>query len=106
MLTSVLIAETNANNLKFEPIINEIEELTYIKKYCNLFDSKIDQFASSEILEQKINQDFDQEMALIKHDDPLKNIRISELENKKLTDLDSLKCLKKKEKQEKKESKR
>ena len=45
-------------------------------------------------------------MALIKHDDPLKNIRISELENKKLTDLDSLKCLKKKEKQEKKESKR
>ena len=92
----------NANNLKFEPIINEIEELTYIKKYCNLFDSKIDQFVSSKILEQKINQDFDQEMALIKHDDPFKNIRISELENKKLTDLDSLKCLKKKEKQEKK----
>ena len=30
----------NANNLKFEPLINEIDELTYIRKYHNLFDSK------------------------------------------------------------------
>ena len=97
----------NANNLKFKPLLNEIDELTYIKKYHNLFDTKIEQFVSSEILEQKINQDFDQEIALIKHDDPFKNARIKELENKKLTDIDSLECLKKKrKKKKKKENKR
>ena len=37
----------NANNLKFEPLINEIDELTYIKKYYNLFDTKIENFVSS-----------------------------------------------------------
>ena len=40
----------NANNAKFEPLIDEINELTYIKKYHNLFDSKISNFISSKIL--------------------------------------------------------
>ena len=44
----------NANNLKFEPLIDEINELTYIKKYYNLFDSKINNFVNSEILEKNI----------------------------------------------------
>ena len=92
----------NANNLKFEPLINKIDELTYIKKYYKLFDTKIENFVSSELLEQKINQDFDQEIAIIKHDHPFKNARIKELENKKLTDIDSLECLKKKRKKKKK----
>ena len=97
----------NASNLKFEPLLDEIDELTYIKKYHNLFDTKIEQFVCSEILEQKINQDFDQEIALIKHDDPFKNAHIKELENKKLTDIDSLECLKeKRKKKKKKENKR
>ena len=43
----------NANNLKFESLIDEINELTYIKKYHNLFNSKINNFVNSEILEKK-----------------------------------------------------
>ena len=31
----------NANNTKFEPIIDEIKEITYLKKYYNLFDTKV-----------------------------------------------------------------
>ena len=81
-------------------MINEIDELTYIKKYYNLFDTKIENFVSSEILEENIKQEFDQEIAL---DDPFKNARITEPENKKLTDIDSLDCIKKKKK--KKENK-
>ena len=49
----------NANNLKFEPLIHEINELTYIKKYYNLFDSKIENFVNSKILERNINQEFE-----------------------------------------------
>ena len=88
----------NANNLKFELFINEIDELTYIKRYHNLFDDKIKNFVTSNILEQNINQEFDQAVALIKHDDPFKNATIRELENKKQIDLDSLECLRNKEK--------
>ena len=84
----------NANDLKFEPLIDEINKLTYIKKYYNLIDSKI--------LKKNINQEFEQEIALIKHGNPSKNARIAELENKKQTDIDSLDCLKKKKKKQKK----
>ena len=85
----------NANNLKFEPLIDETNELTYIKKY-NLFDNKISGFVNSEILEKNINQEFDQKIALIKDGDPFKNARIVELGNEKETSIDSLDCLKKK----------
>ena len=92
----------NANNLKFEPLIDEINELTYIKKYYNLVDSKINNFVNSEILEKNIIQEFEQEIALVKDNDPFKNARIVELENKRQTDIDSLDCLKKREKKFKK----
>ena len=92
----------NANNLKFEPLINEIEELSYIKRYHNLFDEKVKQFVSSDILEQKINQDFNQEMSEIKDNDLFKNIRITELTNRRAENFDALELLKKKEKRMKK----
>ena len=92
----------NANNLKFEPLINEIEELSYIRKYHSLFDEKVKHFVSSEILENKINQDFDQEMSKIKDNDPFKDIRITELTNRKAENFDVLELLKKKEKRMKK----
>ena len=92
----------NANNLKFEPLINEIEELSYIKRYHNLFDEKVKQFVSSDILEQKINQDFNQEMSEIKDNDPFKNICITELQNRRAENFDALELLKKKEKRIKK----
>ena len=92
----------NANNAKFEPLIDEINKLTYIKKYHNLFDSKISNFVSCEILEKNINQEFEQKIALIKEDDRFKNTLIAELENEKKTNIDSLNCLKQKEKKSKK----
>ena len=96
----------NANNLKFELLIDEINELTYIKKYHDLFHNKISSSVSTEILEKNINQEFEQEIALIKDNDPIKNACITELENKKQTDIDSLDCLKQKEKKSKKKKKK
>ena len=92
----------NANNLKFEPLINEIEELSCMKRYHNLFDEKVKQFVSSSILEQKINQDFNQEISEIKDNDPFKNIHLTELQNRRDENFDALELLKKKEKRMKK----
>ena len=52
----------NANNTKFEPIIDGINEITYMKKYYNLFDNKVSNFVKIDILEQQINQDFEQKI--------------------------------------------
>ena len=42
----------NVNNAKFEPIIDDINEISYIKKYYNLFDNKVSHFVNSDILER------------------------------------------------------
>ena len=88
----------NLNNFKFELLVNEIEELTYIKRYHNLFDDKIKNFASAQILEQNINQEYDQAVGQIKEENPYKDIYLNELQNKRDTDLDAVKCMKKKRK--------
>ena len=43
----------DVNNAKFEPIIGEINEISYIKKYYNLFDNKVSNFVNSDILERQ-----------------------------------------------------
>ena len=59
------VCRNNANNTKFEPIIDEIGEITYIKKYYNLFDSQVANFVKSDVLEQNINKEYEQKMAMI-----------------------------------------
>ena len=92
----------NADNLKFDPLIDEINELTYIKRYHNLFDPKVEKFVSSKILEDHIEEEYNQSIAKIKENDPFKNLRMTELQNQKLLDLDAVECLKRKERKRKK----
>ena len=73
----------NANNTKVEPISDEIGEITYIKKYYNLFDSQVANFVKSDVLEQNINEEYEQKMAMIKENEPLKDARIAEIGNEK-----------------------
>ena len=72
----------NTNNTKFELIIDEIGEITYIKKY-NLFDSQVAYFVKSDILEQNINEEYEQKMVMIKENYPFKDPHIAEIENEK-----------------------
>ena len=92
----------NADNLKFDPLIDEINEITYIKRYHNLFDPKVEKFVSSKILEYHIEEEYNQNIAKIKENDPFKNLRMTELQNQKLLDLDAVDCLKRKERKRKK----
>ena len=96
----------DADSLKFDPLIDEINEITYIKKYHNLFDPKIKKFVSSKILEDHIEKEYTDELFKIKDDDPFKNLRLSQLENEKLEKLDGVECFKRQEKKRKKRIKK
>ena len=67
----------DADSLKFDPLIDEINEIAYIKKYHNLFDPKIKKFVSSKILEDHIEKEYTQDLFKIKDDDPFKNLRLT-----------------------------
>ena len=91
----------NRNNTKFQPIVNEIQEITYIKKY-NLFDNNVSKFANRDILEKQINQEFEQKLSTTKFDDPFRVVKAKSLESVKNEEMDALNCLKEKEKKGKK----
>ena len=96
----------DANSLKFDPLIDEMNEITFIKKYHNLFDPKIKKFVSSKILEDHIEREYQDELFKIKDDDPFKALRISQLENERLKQLDGVECFKRQEKKRKKRIKK
>ena len=48
----------NADNCFLNPIFDEIEELSYAKRYQNIFDQDIVEFVSSELLERQIKENF------------------------------------------------
>ena len=59
----------NLDNCQFVPIFNEIQEITYLKRYYNYFDSKVSSFVSSDLIRQEIEEKYnDLLMKLSKHD--------------------------------------
>ena len=92
----------NANNSKFEPIIDEVNRITYIKKYYNLFDSKTSNSVNIDVLEQKIEQNFQQQIANVKRDDSFRSAKINSIKNHNKEYLDALESLKKNERKSKK----
>ena len=73
--------------------IDEVNEITYIKKYYNHFDSKISNFLNSDVLGQEIEQNFQQQIAnKTRQSIQIRNNEFNKNHNKE--DLDALKSLK------------
>ena len=85
----------NMNNCVFEPIIDEVNEVSSLKKYYNLFNKKISTFGNSELFEKEIEQKFEQKIANMKNDDPFKKSRITAINNEKARQVDALEVFKK-----------
>ena len=71
----------SANNAKFEPIIEEINEITYLKKCYNLFNNKVSNYVNSDVLEQQIEHDFQKQIANVRQDDALRIAKIYSIKN-------------------------
>ena len=101
-MTKPIDCKNNTNNTKFQPIIDEVNEISYIKKYFNLFDNRVSKFVNTDILEKQVNQKFEQNISTVKHDDPFKTAHIKMFELEKNEVLNVLKCLKEKERKSEK----
>ena len=94
----------NANNPKFDPIIHEVNEITYIKKYYKLFGSKISSFVNNGILEQEVEPNFQRQIPNVIYDDPFRSPKINPIKNDNKKDIDVLESLKKMKENQKREN--
>ena len=80
----------NGDNCYFQPVYNEIEELSYAKQCKNVFDQEISEFVSTEILERQIEEEFPNKLCALDPQDEYYEARKNSLEIKKKKELDAV----------------
>ena len=81
----------NLDNLNFQPIRDEINELNYIKRYCdNLYDSTIKNFVNSKVIEDDINERYNNDILKLNNNDRFYKSKLSNIENRKKREMESL----------------
>ena len=48
----------NLDNCQFVPIFDELQEITYLKRYYNYLDSKVSRFVSSDLIRQEMEEKY------------------------------------------------
>ena len=88
----------NLDHLTFQPIRDELNELNFIKKYyTNLYNPSIKEFITSKVIEEDINERYNNEMLKVKLDDKFYSSKVSSIENRKRSETESLEKFKERE---------
>ena len=79
----------------FQPIYDEIEELSFAKKYQNVFDQDISDFAASEFLEKQLEEEYLNKFAKLDPHDEYFDAKNNPLEIQKRKYFDAIFSMKK-----------
>ena len=89
----------NLDNCVFEPINDEINELSFIRRYYNnLFDKDISPFINARLLQEEIIEKFNNERQKIKESDPFFAAKIRSLKNRRNAEAEAVERFKQQEK--------
>ena len=64
----------NLDNCKFNPIFDELGEITYVNRYHNIFDEKVSSFVSTDLVKQHVEEKFNDELAKLNKEGQFFNI--------------------------------
>ena len=69
----------NLDNCKFVSIFDELKEVTYINRYYNIFDSKISEFVTSDLLKANVEEKFNNKLIKLDKKDKFYEIKLQTL---------------------------
>ena len=81
--------QNNFDNCIFVSIFDELKEISYLKKYYNVFDNT-SKFVLSKLVEKEIEKNFNDGMMKVQKHDPFYDIKLTTLNNKRKEDLEAL----------------
>ena len=79
----------NLDNCKFVPIFDEYKEITFINRYHNIFDSKISEFVTADLLKGDIEEKFNDKLSKLDKEDRFYEIKLQTLKSERLSQLES-----------------
>ena len=65
----------NADNIDFVPIFDEINEINSLKKYYSLVDLRTENFVSGSLIEEYVNNTFNDKFHKLNKNDPFYDIK-------------------------------
>ena len=77
----------NLDNCKFVPIFDKYKELTYIHRYHDIFDQRISQFVTSELLRADIEEKFNDKLSKFDKEDRFYEIKLQTIKTERLQQL-------------------
>ena len=80
----------NFDNCFLAPVIDESEEMSYIRKHQNVLDPSVKEFFSTALLEQQINEEFDNKISQLDLFEDFYEVRKNSFELEKRKQLDSI----------------
>ena len=92
----------NLDNCQFVPIFDELQEITYIQRHYNYFDSKVLSFVSSDLIRQEIEEKYNYSLMKLSKDDNYYEVKLSTLNTEKSESLEATENFDKKNKRNKK----
>ena len=91
----------NLDNSQFVPIFDELQEITYLKKYHSYFDSKVSSFVSSDLIKQEIEEKYNDSLMKLPKGYKFYNVKFSTLKAEKNECLETAENFDKKTKRQK-----
>ena len=76
---------------------DEINEISYIKKYNNIIDKYVSFFVNLDIVEKEFEREFNEKMLNVKEGDRFREARIYSLQTKRKEDLEAVQRLREQE---------
>ena len=93
----------NLDNCKFVPIFDECKELTYIHRYHNIFDHKVGQFVTGDLLRADIEEEFNDKLPKLDQEDRFYEIKLQTIKTERLQQLEATEQFEQQKKRNKKE---
>ena len=92
-------------NCKFVPIFDEFKEIIYINRYHNIFDQKVSEFVTGELLKADIEEKYNGKQSKLDNEDRFYEIKLHTIKTERLQQLEAAEKLEQQKKINKKRSK-
>ena len=105
MSNSNFDCRNSLGNCKFVPIFDELKEIIYINRHHNIFDPRIFEFVTADLLKANVEEKFNNKLMKLDKEDKFYEIKLQTLKIERLTDLESAEKFEQKNKKNKKRTK-
>ena len=95
----------NLDNCKFNPIFDELNEITNVHRYHNMFDATMNDFVTTDIVKQYAEEKFNDKIAKFHKDDQFYNIKYQTFKHELLVEIEAAEKIDEKKKKTRKRTK-